>query len=74
MNEARDTYLNTYSAVDKIDQMLLYWNVSYMSWKWWHAPTSHGKAIAMSIAYSLYLQCAEGGVDPDWKIKPVTGP
>jgi hypothetical protein len=74
MNFAREMYLKTYSAVDKIDQMLLLWNIRYRSWKWWHAPTRHGKAIAMSMAYSLYLQCAEGGVDPDWKVKPVSGP
>ena len=34
----------------------------------------HGKAIAMSMAYKLYLQCAEGGVDQDWKVPPVSGP
>jgi hypothetical protein len=34
----------------------------------------HGKAIAMSMAYQLYLQCAEGRVDPDWKVRLVSGP
>ena len=74
MNEARETYLKTYSAVDKIDQMLLGWDVTYKSWRWWHAPTRHAKAIAMSMAYSLYLHCAEGSVDPDWKVVAVSGP
>ena len=74
MNEARETYLKNYSAVDKIDQMLLGWDVTYKSWKWWHAPMRHGKAIALSMAYQLYLQCAEGGVDPEWKVTPVSGP
>ncbi len=64
MNEAQETYLKNYSAVDKIDQMLLGWGFTYRSWQWWHAPTRHAKAIAMSMAYSLYLQCAEGTVDP----------
>jgi hypothetical protein len=50
MNEARETYLKTYIAVDKIDQMLLGWDVKYKSWRWWHAPTRHAKAIAMSMA------------------------
>ncbi len=27
----------------------------------------------MSMAYSLYLQCAEGTVDPEWKVTPVSG-
>ena len=74
MNEARETYLKNYSAVDKIDQMLLGWDVTYKSWRWWHAPARHAKAIAMSMAYSLYLHCAEGRVDPDWKVVAVSGP
>jgi hypothetical protein len=28
----------------------------------------------MSMAYSLYLQCVEGTVDPEWKVTPVSGP
>ena len=72
MNEARDTYLKTYSAVDKIDQTLLNYNINYRSWKWWHAPMRHAKAIAMSMAYNIYVQCCEGGVDPEWKMKAVT--
>ncbi len=28
----------------------------------------------MSMAYSLYLQCAEGTVDPEWKVTPVSRP
>jgi hypothetical protein len=58
MNEEQETYLKNYSAVDKIGQMLLGWDFSYRS-------TRHVKAIAMSMAYSLYLQCAEGTVDPE---------
>ncbi len=34
----------------------------------------HAKAIAMSMANSLYLQCAKGTVDPEWKVIPVSGP
>jgi hypothetical protein len=26
------------------------------------------------MAYSLYLQCAKGTVDPEWKVTPVSGP
>jgi hypothetical protein len=37
-------------------------------------PPDMQKAIAMSMAYSLYLQCAEGTVDPEWKVTPVSGP
>ncbi len=31
MNEAQETYLQNYSAVDKIDQMLLGWDLKYRS-------------------------------------------
>jgi hypothetical protein len=26
------------------------------------------------MAYSLYLQCAKGTMDPEWKVTPVSGP
>jgi hypothetical protein len=74
MNEAQETYLKNYSAVDKIDQMLLGWDSTYRLWWWWHAPTRHAKAIAVSMAYSLYLWCTKGTVDPEWKVTPVSGP
>ncbi len=74
MNEARETCLKNYSLVDKIDQMLFGWDLTYRSWRWWYAPTRHEKEIAISMAYSLYLQCAEGTVDPEWKVTPVSGP
>jgi hypothetical protein len=72
MNEAQEMCLKNYSAVDKIDQMLLGWDFIYRSWRWWHAPTRHVKAIAMRMAYSLYFQCAEGTVDPEWKVTPIS--
>ena len=73
MNEGRETYLKNYSAVDKLDQMLKEWLINYITWRWWHAPMRHGKAIAMCMAYQMYEQCAEGGVDPDWKLeKPMS--
>jgi hypothetical protein len=33
MNEAQEMYLKKYSAVDKIDQMLLRWDLTYRSWR-----------------------------------------
>ncbi len=33
MNEALERYLKNYSAVDKIDQMLLGWDLTYRSWR-----------------------------------------
>ena len=35
----------------------------------------HGKAIAMCLAYEMYMECTEGGLDLEWKLdKPMTGP
>ena len=33
MNEGQEIYLKTYSAVDKVDQMLNEWQLDYISWK-----------------------------------------
>ena len=75
MNEGRETYLKTYSAVDKIDQMLKSYALDYISWRWWHAPMRHGKAIAMSMAHQIYKHCAEGRLEPEWKVdQPMNGP
>ena len=68
MNEGRELYLKTYSGVDKIDQALKEWHLNYISWRWWHAPMLHCKSIGGCCAYALYHQCAEGGVDPEWKM------
>jgi len=54
--------------------MLLGLDVTYKPWRWWHAPTRHIKAIATSMAYSLYLHCAEEIVNPDWKVVAISGP
>jgi hypothetical protein len=32
------------------------------------------EAIAMSMACSIYEQCCEGGVHPDWKTEPISAP
>ncbi len=70
MNEPWDKNLKMYSAVDKFDQTLLNYDINYCCWKWWHAPMRHAKTIAMSMVYNIYLQCSEGGVDPNWQGKP----
>ena len=73
MNEGREIYLKTYSAVDKVDQMLKEWEIFYICWKWWHAPMRHGKAIGYCMAYQMYKECAEGSVNRLWKLdKPMS--
>jgi hypothetical protein len=74
MNEAHETYLKNYCAVDKIYQMLLGWDLSYRLWKWQRAATRHAHAIAMTMAYYLYIQCSEDGVYPECEVTSVSGP
>ena len=68
MNEGRELYLKTYSGVDKIDQLLKEWGCKMRTFRWWRAPEMHMKAIVGVMAYSIYEQCAQGGVDGDWKL------
>jgi len=44
----------------------------HRSWKYWHSPMNHAKALAIVTAYDMYLECCEGKLNPDWKVdKPV---
>ncbi len=65
MTEPRDTYLKMNSTLHNYD-------INNHCWKWWHALMRHAKAIAMSMAHDIYLQCSEGGVHPNWQVKPVS--
>ena len=41
--------------------------LSYRSWKYWHSPMIHAKAMAVVIAYDIYLECCFGELDSTWK-------
>ena len=69
MNEAREFYLKIYGGVDKLDQMLEKWDLLYPTWRWWHVPMQHGKAIGYCTAYEMYNECALGMVAPQWKVE-----
>ena len=72
MNDARMMYLQSYYRIDTIDHLISNCNMFYRSWKYWHSPMIHGKALAVVVAYDMYLECAEGDLDPAWKIeKPI---
>ena len=72
-NHARLLYLNTYSRIDSLDHMIKNCKLFYTSWKYWHSPVLHAKALAIVTAYDIYLECAEGKLDPSWHIHhPVT--
>jgi hypothetical protein len=39
------------------------------TWKYWHSPMLHAKAMIYVITYDIYLECATGKLDPDWKLE-----
>ena len=73
MNDARELYLKTYGIIDTLDKYIASANIGYRSWKYWHAAMNHAKAMGLAVAYDMYKECAEGGLDPAWKCeKPVS--
>ena len=44
-------------------------NMTYRSFKYWHAAMIHAKKLPITIAYYMYLECCEGKLDTDWLIK-----
>ena len=73
MNEARDLYLSTYSRIDSIDHLIKNCHMFYRSWKYWHAAMLHAKALAVVVAYDIYLEVAEGHLDSSWKVEHPMG-
>ena len=69
MNDSRSLYLATYFRIDVIDHLIQNARIFYRSWKYWHSPMLHGKALAVVVAYDMYLEVAEGELDPDWFIE-----
>ena len=69
MNEPHQFYLHAYNRVDVIDHMIKNCNLHLISQKWWHAAGNQGMALAVVTAYDMYLECAEGIINPEWKLK-----
>ena len=69
MNDARRLYLSTYFRIDVVDHLLKNAAIFYRVWKYWHAPKNHTFAMVIVLAFSLYEECAEGGIELDWKIE-----
>ena len=64
MNEARDLHLKTYGRVDVMDHYIKNTGMFCRSWKYWHSAVLHSKAMAIAVAHDMYLECAEGQLDP----------
>ena len=69
-NEARQTYLSQYFAVDNVDHMVSIESINYICWKYWHLPYLHALSIAVVAAYDMYVECCEGSLDQSWRIEP----
>ena len=41
----------------------------HRTWKYWHSAMNHGKKLAITTAYDIYLELAEGVIDPQWRVK-----
>ena len=70
-NSGRGLYLGMYSRIDSIDHLIKNCRIKYRSWKYWHSPMLHGMSLAIVTAYDIYLEVAEGKLNPDWKTLPV---
>ena len=68
MNMSRQLYLHSYSRIDSIDSLLNSTNINYVTWKYWHAPVTHAKKLAIATAYDIYLEIAEGIGIPECKV------
>ena len=69
MNAARRYYLSTYGRIDSIDHLINNCKIFYWSWKYWHSPMNHAKALAVLTAYDIYLEVTDGEIEPAWKVK-----
>ena len=72
MNHGRRIYLSLYNGIDVLDHLLKNARLFYISWKYWHAPMNHALAIAIAVAYDIYIEVTLGNLDPEWKADPVS--
>ena len=53
--------------IDSIDHIEKTQKKIYRSWKYWHSPMLHAKALALVVAWDIYLEVTEGKLDSDCK-------
>eukprot|EP00536_Pseudo-nitzschia_multiseries_P014796 jgi/Psemu1/40169/gm1.40169_g len=71
MNHARELYLNTHEKLDQIDAAISRANILYKSWKYYHSPINHAKALTIPTAYGIYKECTDMlEYDPMLKVYP----
>jgi hypothetical protein len=73
MNTGRFRYPNTYWVVDRLDHLIKMLGLHFQSWKYWHSPMQHYLAAAIITAFSMYQECADGGLENDWHLTKQLG-
>ena len=68
MNQAWELYVGTYSRIDSINHLVKNCSLKYQIWKYWHSPMLHATALAIVIAYNMYLEVTEGKLDSNLRI------
>jgi len=69
MNQPREHYLSTYSAVDAIDHCVCNLQLKLCSWKYWHAPMVHAMGLGVVTSCDMYLEVCEGKLDGFEEVK-----
>jgi len=69
MNHSQRVYLTTYNGIDVLDHLLKNARLFYCTWKYWHASKNHALAIAITVAYDIYLEVCEGVIEVEWKVE-----
>jgi len=41
----------------------------HRSWKYWHSPMTHAKAMTVTVSYDMYLEVCKGNLDPALKVE-----
>eukprot|EP00536_Pseudo-nitzschia_multiseries_P010513 jgi/Psemu1/26175/gm1.26175_g len=59
-NHLLELSLQTYGKLDQIDSAILRSNIGYKSWKYYHAPINHAKALPVLTAFDMYQELTNG--------------
>ena len=52
-----------------MDHLIKNCRIFYWSWKYWHSPMLHERYLVIVVAYNIYNECVEGGIDSEWEIE-----
>ena len=63
MNYAQNAYLATYFKIYFMDHIIKNCRVFYQSWEYLHSPMLHAKFLAIVVAYDIYKECVDCGID-----------